>query len=112
MTLNENVTATQLHVDAILLQYQALAAATANNPVATKAPALIWDREYELIHNILPVWAKKLIVSSPDLFDTRANLWAELHRHEPAQQVSFKSEHLFPISGLDDDDEVARLGGP
>ena len=59
----ENVTATQLHVDAVFLQYQTLAAATANNPAATNAPALTWDREYDLIHGILPAWAKKLIVT-------------------------------------------------
>ena len=103
------MTATQLHVDAVFLQYQALAAATANNPAATKAPALTWDREYDLIHGILPAWAKKIIVTSPDLFDSRANLWAELHRHEPAEQVSFKSGRLFTIPGLEEDDAAAGL---
>jgi len=75
------VTATHLHVDAIFLQYQALAAATANNPVATQAPALTWERDDDLIHNILSEWAKKLIVTSPDLFDSKPALWADCRHH-------------------------------
>ena len=85
----KTVTATHLHVDGIFLQYQALAAATANNPVATKAPTLTWELEYDLIHNVLPEWAKRLIVTSPDLFDSKPNLWAEIHHHEPAEHSSF-----------------------
>ena len=105
----ENVTATQLHADAVFLQYQALAAATATNPAATKASALTWDREYDLLHAILPVWAKKVIVAYPELFDSRANLWIVLGRHEPAEAVPDKAGRLFAVADIEDHDEAARL---
>ena len=75
---------THLHFSEVFKNYQALVAATALNPVATRAGALSWEQKFAYIHAVLPAWAKDRIRVAPEAVDTEEDLWRMLYQHEPA----------------------------
>ena len=66
---------THLHFSEVFKNYQALVAATALNPVATRAGALSWEQKFAYIHAVLPAWAKDRIRVAPEAVDTEEDLW-------------------------------------
>ena len=103
-----SVSSTEILFIEVFKNYQALVAATAGNPVATRAGNLSWEQKYGYIHAILPAWAKTRIRTSPETCDTEADLWRELYQHEPVSERGSGKMFQLGVEG-DTDDEATCL---
>ena len=86
LTWKGTVGKTHMHYCEVFKNYQALVAATALNPVATRAGALSWEQKFAYIHAALPDWARTRIRAAPEAVDTEADLWRMLYQHEPVDE--------------------------
>ena len=103
-----DVSRTQILFIEVFKNYQALVAATAGNPVATRAGNLSWEQKFGLIHAILPEWAKTRIRIAPMTFDTEEDLWKELYQHDPVDERGSGKMFQLGFDG-DTDDEATCL---